>query len=286
VHEPVNEPVHEPAVRPPIRAVGIVVPARDEEAHIQHCLRGLASAIRQLPSEVACVVCLVLDRCTDRTPERAFAELGRRRARGVGANLTVEVLRNDRPTTVGALRHAGLLRVLRRLEPQAPGHRAGRGPVLRAATWLLSTDADTVVGPSWALDHLHHADGGADAVAGLADLDDPASLGPHGRRRYSRLLAAGVHGDRHTHVYGANLGVRADAYLDVGGFPPAATGEDRQLLDRLRAGGHRVVAPVDVRVRTSSRRHGRAPGGLAELLRGLPRPGESLIHGPTTAPVI
>lgn len=257
---------------PRIRAVGIVVPARDEEAHIQRCLRGLASALEQLPPGLACAVCLVLDRCTDRTPERALAELSRRHARG--SSLPVEVMYNNERAAVGALRHAGLRRAMRLL-PDGPS----------ASTWLLSTDADTTVGSRWVVDHIRHADDGADAVAGLADLDDPDSLGQFGRHRYAGILAAGIHGDRHTHVYGANLGVRANAYLAVGGFPPIATGEDQQLLDRLRAAGHRIAAPTDVRVRTSSRLHGRATGGLAELLRGLPLAGEPFITGAAPAPI-
>jgi len=255
---------------PRIRAIGIVVPARDEEAHIQRCLRGLASALEQSPRGLACAVCLVLDRCTDRTPELALSELARLHIRGTA--LPVQVLYNDRRATVGALRDAGLRRALRRL-PEGPA----------AATWLLSTDADTTVEPGWVVDHIRHADAGADAVAGLADLDDPDSLGPHGRRRYAGILAAGMHDDRHTHVYGANLGVRADAYLDVGGFPSVATGEDQQLLARLRAAGHRIATPTDVRVRTSSRLHGRATGGLAELLRGLPMTAESITAESITA---
>ena len=42
--------------------------------------------------------------------------------------------------------------------------------------------------------------------------------------------------------------------------------EDRA---RLRAHGHRVVSPSDVRARTSARRRGRAVGGPADLLDSL-----------------
>jgi hypothetical protein len=253
-----------------IQAVGVVVPAHNEEAHIERCLRGLVLALEQLPRETARAVCLVLDRCADRTAERVFAELDRLSTRGTV--LSVEIVSYDEPATIGALRDTGLRRTLRLLD----GH-----PL--AATWLVSTDADTTVGRSWVLDHLRYAEKGADAVVGMAELDDLASLGPHSGRRYARILAAGVHGDRHTHVYGANLGVRANAYLAVDGFPPSDSGEDHRLCERLRVAGHHVVSPTDVRVRTSSRRHGRASGGLAELLRGLPQPGDSPVTGPTSA---
>ena len=91
-------------------------------------------------------------------------------------------------------------------------------------------------------------------------------------RHYRALVERGMHGDTHRHVYGANLGVRADAYLDVGGFPPDGAGEDHGLWGRLRAAGYTLAQPVGVRVRTSARLHGRADGGLAGLLRSLHHP--------------
>ena len=80
-----------------------------------------------------------------------------------------------------------------------------------------------------------------------------------------------MHGDTHRHVYGANLGVRADAYLAVGGFPPDGPGEDHGLWRRLGAAGYSLAQPTGVRVRTSARLHGRADDGLAGLLRSLHR---------------
>jgi len=253
---------------PGIQAVGVVIPAHNEEHHIGRCISELTLALERLPPETARAVCVVLDRCTDRTSERLAAEVDR-----LAARAAVEIATNVEPSTVGALRDTGLRRTLRMLT----GH-----PL--EATWLLSTDADTTVGPSWVLDHLRYADQGADAVAGMADLDDPGALGPRSGRRYARLLAAGIHGDRHTHVYGANLGVRASAYLAVDGFPPSASGEDHQLCQRLRTAGRHIVSPIDVRVRTSSRRHGRASGGLADLLRALPHPGTAPVTTPASTP--
>lgn len=71
------------------------------------------------------------------------------------------------------------------------------------------------------------------------------------------------------HVYGANLGVRASTWRDVGGFPRVAVGEDAALLAAVDAAGGQVVRPVEPSVTTSGRRHGRAPGGLADLLDSL-----------------
>lgn len=235
-----------------ITGVGVVIPARDEQDHIEHCLDALAAALARLPVATAHAVCLVLDRCQDRTPERASRALARH------PDLVVDVLTNHRPRTIGGLRHLGLRRALRRLADRPAHH-----------LWLLSTDADSRVGPDWALDHLRHADRGAHAVAGTTELDHPASLGPRRLARYHRLVAAGTHGASHTHVYAANLGVRADAYLAVGGFPPVSTGEDHHLVRRLRAAGRPVIAATDIPVHTSARLGGRAVGGLADLLRDL-----------------
>ncbi|MFP5070727.1 glycosyltransferase [Pseudonocardia nantongensis] len=47
-------------------------------------------------------------------------------------------------------------------------------------------------------------------------------------------------------VYAANLGVRADAFEQVGGFPDLASGEDHGMGARLRAAGFRVVPGATV----------------------------------------
>lgn len=236
---------------PAFTGVGVVVPARDEEARIVRCLAGVLAALERLPGSVDRAVCVVLDRCTDAT-----AALAARVA--ADTHVPVDLVVNNWPTTVGVLRHRGMLQVLDRLARNPPDR-----------TWLLSTDADTVAEPGWVLDHLRHAQAGAHAVAGLADLDDERLLSPPARRAYARLLAAGHRSDGHDHVYGANLGVRADAYLAAGGFPSLSHGEDHGLSARLRATGHRVVTATDVRVATSARLRGRATGGLADLLSSL-----------------
>lgn len=225
--------------------VGIVVPARDEQDRIGGCLAAVAAAVRQAGcAGVTCVVCVVADRCSDATAERA---------RAVGADVVV----NHRPRRVADLRNLGLRRAWAHL-----GTAAER-------TWLLSTDADTLVPPMWVLDHLRYAAAGADAVAGAVDLDDPHLLPPDALARYTALVARRAGAWTHGHAYAANLGVRACAFQRVGGFPRVASGEEHALLARLRDAGLQVVSPTDVRARTSSRTAGRAPDGLADLLRTL-----------------
>lgn len=230
-------------------AVGVVVPARDEEDLIGSCVDAVLTALEAVP--VAAAVCVVLDRCTDRTAARALAA-HRGRAAALG------LLTSSDPCTVGALRNHGIAWLT--------GHLAAH-PAER--TWLLSTDADTIVGPGWVRDHLRHAADGAHAVAGLADLDDTGHLTPAARLAYTRILGDGTHGDHHSHVYGANLGIRADTFRAVGGFPPVPHGEDHGLVARVRLGGFRLVTALDGRVRTSARVAGRCGDGLAGLLAGL-----------------
>jgi glycosyltransferase involved in cell wall biosynthesis len=236
-----------------IDAVGVVVPARDEEATVQRCLRRIRRALDRLPEPVDHSVVLIADRCADRT-----AELAEQVFAGWPAG---QVLVNTRSRPLGELRDLGVRTALGALA----GHRPDR-------IWLLSTDADSVVDPQWALAHLRHAAAGRRAVAGAADLLGHHRLPPVVRERYRRVLHAARIPEGHGNIYGANLGVRADAYLAVGGFHPLTTGEDRDLWHRLTAAGHPACHADDARVSTSARRHGRAPHGLADLLRSLEEP--------------
>lgn len=247
-----------------IAAVAVVVPAHDEEALIGPCLAALATAARAVSSQVAVAVSVVLDRCTDGT-----AAVVRDAVRRWWPRSAVATLGNAVPRTIGELRTLGLDDALRRL---------GLADLGRA--WLLSTDADTRVPPDWMRRHLRHAAAGADAVAGMADLDSPHRLPPDVLCRYTALVDAGMAADAHTHVYAANLGVRADAFLEAGGFPAVAAGEEHALLARLRAAGRHIVTPVDLRVRTSARTRGRAVGGLADLLGSLGAPTPAPGPGP------
>jgi hypothetical protein len=77
-----------------------------------------------------------------------------------------------------------------------------------------------------------------------------------------------VPGRPNGHVHGANLGVRADAYLRAGGFATLPEHEDVDLVARLRADPRVDVRPSDAAdVLTSGRTTGRTPGGYAGYLR-------------------
>jgi hypothetical protein len=227
-------------------AIGVVIPARNEERLAVACLRSVLRALDRagLPS----VVVMVAHRCTDAT-----ARAGRRVLGSVGC-----VVRDDESPDVAGARRRGVRQVLRQFEQMDPGR-----------LWLLSTDADTTVPSDWVHRILRHSAGDTAAIAGLADLASWQGLSPYGRRAYRRLVASGIRGDTHAHAYAANLAVRADAYLDVGGWPSVSPGEEHALLAALESAGWPVRRPTDVVVKTSGRLHGRAAGGLGDLLAGL-----------------
>lgn len=233
-----------------ITAVGVVVPARDENHTIVACVDAVLAAFAWLPANVQPVLCVVADRCTDDT-----AELVERRA-----SPAVRMVRTNAPLTIGEIRAVGFRVVTALLRAHRPWH-----------TWLLSTDADTLVPPDWALRHVLLAESGAAAVAGEVRLAGGPGMSAGVARRYSAVLAGARNGKGHGSVYGANLGVRADAYADVGGFGPVASGEDHDLWQRLCAAGHRCEYADGLTVLTSARRQGRAPGGLSVLLAALDR---------------
>jgi hypothetical protein len=225
-----------------------VVPARDEEGSLAGCLTALLASAGA--AGVPAGVVVVAHRCTDAT-----AAVARRLLRP-GAGLVVQ---DDSPT-VATARAAGAAAAL--------GHATLLGAT-PARTWLLSTDADTLVPGDWFATIAAHATAGAAAVAGVVDVDHDPAMPRQARRAYRRLVAAGVGHREHRHVYGANLAVRGDAYLGVGGWPDVVPGEDHALVAALRAAGHPVTTALDVVVRTSGRHRPRAGGGLGELLRTL-----------------
>ena len=237
--------------------VVVAVPAHDEEATIAECLDSLVRALRWAHRRrviAEATIQVAAHRCSDRTWECARDALPDHLAEGVAAD--------DRAVTIGSVRGRAVARGLAALARPA------------ASTWIFSTDADTIVPRRWVVDMLRSASRhDADVVVGLAELDRFRGSRP-AQAAYEAILRAGYHRDgspmnAHDHVYGANLAVRADAYLRVGGFPDVPHGEDRLLVQTLVESGARVLRTRDVAVTTSGRLIGRAPGGLAGLLKGL-----------------
>jgi glycosyltransferase involved in cell wall biosynthesis len=221
-----------------IRAVGVIVPAHDEQDRLPSCLAALRAAARALGGTPVHLV-VVADACRDQTAQAA---------RDGGAAVVTIGAR-----CVGAARAAGVREALRWTRPLDP-----------AEVWLATTDADTLVPASWLRHQARYADRGFDAVAGTVRVTDWS-----GYRAAVRSLFAARYGQArgsHRHVHGANLGFRAAAYLQAGGFPELPTGEDRALVAALTAAGSRVRYARALTVTTSARRDARAPDGFGRDL--------------------
>lgn len=216
----------------------VVVPAHNEFDHLPSCLLALTTASRRLSMPVLVVV--VLDACDDGSDSLA-EQFGP----------DVHFISID-AGNVGAARAAGFEYA-----------RSACGSVVPTRTWFATTDADSVVSSEW-LARMTAAD--ADMVLGTVRI--PVwRLPVEVARRY--LLAYKSKGPGHNHIHGANMGFRADAYWQVGGFQALATGEDVDLVQRFETAHMQIQRDARLTVTTSVRQVGRAPGGFAHHLREL-----------------
>jgi glycosyltransferase involved in cell wall biosynthesis len=213
--------------------IGVVIPAHNEEALLDGCLASVARASVHpaLGGEEVRIV-VVLDGCTDATA---------RVARRWGVSTLCVEARN-----VGRARALGCAWLWR-----------------QGARWLANTDADSRVFADWLAVQLALD---ADAVCGVVEVEDWSPRTSRARHRYE---AAYQDADGHSHIHGANLGVRTRAYVDAGGFMPLPAHEDVALVDSLRRTGARIAWSARVRVLTSARRDARARGGFGDYLNGL-----------------
>ena len=224
-----------------ITRVGVVVPAHNEERLLADSLLAIQRAARLVALPVDILV--VLDDCNDGSRDRC---------REAGVNSLAIKARN-----VGIARAVGFEALI------------GEGTV-PSTVWLASTDADTRVEPTWLRHQLELAHRGADVVLGLVRLDGHAAS--HELRQafdldyQTQLFDDGSH----NHVHGANLGLRASAYLRAGGFSPTPNHEDRHLIQRLqRTPGVIIEHTQQLIVSTSARLDGRCHHGFAAALAAL-----------------
>jgi len=220
------------------QAVAVIVPAHNEEELIGACLASVAAAVSQVRDDADVGLWAVLDACTDRSAS-------------IAAAMGAQILTVDR-RSVGAARAAGVSAALERF--------AGIPP---ERLWTAHTDADSVVPANWLRHQLELSRQGSDVVIGTVrpdfrDLD---------AEQVAAWWATHTPGLANGHVHGANLGIRASALLEAGGFADAAVHEDVWLVDAIRENGGRLTATDAAWVRTSGRRFGRAPGGYARYLR-------------------
>jgi glucosyl-3-phosphoglycerate synthase len=244
---------------PALRAV-VVVPARDEAERIEACL--LALAAQRGIAHDSYEVIAVLDGCRDATAERV------RRIAGLEPSLRLRTIELSSVQGVGRARRHGMDLACERLVSVG----ATRG-------LIASTDADSVVAHDWLFCQLELVRRGACAIGGHIELQPLESealaveaSGERDRRGVKRMqtvLAQRPHEAaiaEHHHFSGASLALTAETYRRCGGLPVRAALEDEALEQELRARGVAIHRSRSVRVRTSARTDGRAPGGLAQDL--------------------
>ena len=210
--------------------IAVVIPACNEAETIGACLRSVCNACewRGFRGEPVAVV-VVLDACTDATSLIA---------RRFGVTTLACTAR-----TVGHARALG-----------------ANWAIDHGARWLAFTDADTTVAPDWIAMQLALE---ADAVCGTIAVQD---WGHYGARMERHFRATYTDADDHRHIYGANLGVSANAYRKAGGFRALETSEDVALVAAVLAHGASVAWSSAPRVVTSARQVYRAPGGFGATL--------------------
>jgi hypothetical protein len=274
--------------RPVINRVEVVMPVHDEEHHLGAALQALGVATKALEQNgpaIAVGITVVLDHCSDRSAEITARFAGAYAGSSAGLGTGVRILQR-RFRNAGASRAAGVAAALGdagpdgwesaerlesagRLESTAPPESTapleGTGALHLESTWLANTDADSRVPEDWLVRQVEFADAGWDVVLGSVEPDSP---GMEPELLHSWRLRHPLE-ERHGNVYGANLGVRASAYRQAGGFPPLRSSEDRALVEQLRRRGFAVTATDSTRVMTSGRTIARAPHGFGAYLRAL-----------------
>ena len=238
-------------------STAIIVPARNEQQRMAACFGPIGAQ-----ADAGVGVVLVTNNCNDQT-----VRVARDVASAAGVRLDVLDCGFGPGKGVGTARKIGAAHAL----ALWPG-------VLH----LLTTDADCIVAPDWVARNLFHL-GQLSGVCGLvvpiegevSALDGMDPLPAEMEGRYERLVTTfyrqfrsgpcGLEGD-HGGTAGASLGIRTNAYQGVKGFGDLVTGEDRDLVRRLKEAGFGVRHASDVRVAASCRLSGRAPGGMSDAL--------------------
>ncbi|MCS0501255.1 glycosyltransferase [Ancylobacter mangrovi] len=255
--------VEPPCVRSP-RAV-VAIPARDEEERIEACLSALLAQRREHGAADVGLV-LLANNCRDATVRRAWRLLA-------SSDMPHRVLSVSLPSERAS---AGAARALA-LDLASLWIGRGEGS-------LLTTDADSRVGPDWIARNLAGLRGACGAVAGrfVFDPAEAALLPRHlaRRRRVEAAYEAALLGlaarldpqlhdpwPNHWTASGASFALTLSAYRRIGGLPAVACGEDRALAAALARHDIPIRHDPDIVVTTSARLEGRAARGCAATLR-------------------
>lgn len=230
-------------MRARIDEIAVVVPSQNEARLLPRTLSALDHASRHLVGltpGVTLSITVVLDCSTDAS------------AHVLAGHPQIHVETVDF-SCVGAARNAGITAAM------------SRSRVTPERLWIANTDADSVVPAHWLSEHHTRALAGAHMLVGTVE----PIYGEISLARLAQWHTRHQLGEGHSHVHGANLGLRADVFTALGGFPSVELGEDHGVVAKARKHGCRVIATDSCRVGTSARLQGRVQGGFADFLAGL-----------------
>lgn len=146
---------------------------------------------------------------------------------------------------------------------------------------LLTTDADSYVGPNWITSRWSYIAGGYDLVCEDVRFDAkelallPGLVTAVGEAERAYFEASNMLWQKWTgrptecfayRASGASLAIRSDSYRRIGGLPTPSIGEDAALCEAILAVGLKVAMTDDGDTRTSARLLGRAHGGCGACL--------------------
>lgn len=251
------------------RQLFVIVPANNEAELIADCLASIKKSRnylhRALRKQTRIIV--VCDACTDNTAHIARRVLSKKQ------DVVVERCFHN----VGRARACGAS-IAGQLSDRLSDSSCGNIALAANDAWYAFTDADTRVPTHWLDRQRAHCDDGRDMVLGVIDIDhatlDAVALGQfliHYRQK--------IHAGEHSHVHGANLGIRASQYWTVGGFEPLAAHEDHELVSRMAATGACIVRDTALSVLTSSRLTGRVAAGVSCDLRRIVMAHQQAMNG-------
>lgn len=229
-----------------VARVVVAIPAKNEEALLGDCLasvQGAVDALHTVRPDVAVVIVVALDGCTDDSA-------------GVAARAGVHTVTLG-GVGVGITRDSAIIHGLSLLM-------ATPDALSENDVWLACTDADSLVPTTWLIRQVMWAESGMDLVIG--------TVAPHGEVEPAVLAlwhSQHLLMEGHPHIHGANLGMRADRWRAAGGFGHYTVGEDVALVGRAQANNDRWVATDTTRVATSARLQSRAEGGFADYLSAM-----------------
>lgn len=267
-----------PALSPALSRAVVCVPARNEAEVLPHLLRSLDR--QQGAGPQARLRVLVF---ANNSTDDMIAEVERMRRDGELANLDLRV------TQAILAREVAHVGTARRMALDAGAAWLEADGVVDGV--LLSTDADAVAPPNWAIANLNALDkveivGGRLVIDEAGQTEDAGLAALHARieeywagvRRIEDAIDPPPHdpAPRHGDHVASSLALRADLYRAVGGLPPLPCGEDNALVSSVRRNGGRVRHCPDIAITVSARRAGRVEGGMAtEMARRI----RVLTHG-------